>query len=127
MQIRYQMQKMKGYSKTAFSILKEYYEKMQDNETLQAICVLLMKGNRTDKDSFLWYSLGVEQELRITKLYEYYMMSLPKSKRCQASIYNTGLVHPRLNCSSKSAHRLEGLLAYSSDKCIINQAIRQLS
>ncbi len=77
-QIRYQMQKMKGYSKTAFSILKEYYEKMQDNETLQAICVLLMKGNRTDKDSFLWYSLGVEQELRITKLYEYYMMSLPE-------------------------------------------------
>ncbi len=77
-QIRYQMQKMKGYSETAFFILKEYYGKFQDNETLQSICTLLIKGNRTDKASFLWYSLGVEQELRITKLYEYYMMSLPQ-------------------------------------------------
>ncbi len=77
-QIRYQMQKMKGYSETAFFILKEYYEKYQDNETLQSICTLLIKGNRTDKASFLWYSLGVEQELRITKLYEYYMMALPQ-------------------------------------------------
>lgn len=76
-QIRYQMQKMKEYSETAFFILKEYYGKFHDNETLQAICTLLIKGNRTDGDSFVWYSQGVEQELRITRLYEYYMMSLP--------------------------------------------------
>ena len=76
-QVRYQIQKMKAYSERAFYILKEYYGKFPDNETLQAICTLLIKGNRTDSASFSWYSLGVEQELRITRLYEYYMMSLP--------------------------------------------------
>lgn len=77
-QIRYQMQKLKEYSDRALFVLKECYGKFQDNETLQAICTLLIKGNRTDGDCFSWYSLGVEQELRITKLYEYYMMSLPE-------------------------------------------------
>lgn len=76
-QIRYQVQKMKTYSERAFYILKEYYGKFPDNETLQAICTLLIKGNRTDSASFSWYSMGVEQELRITRLYEYYMMALP--------------------------------------------------
>lgn len=77
-QIRYQVQKLKGYSGRAFYILKECYEKYPDKETLQALCALLIKGNKTDSGYFEWYSLGVEQELRITKLYEYYMMSLPE-------------------------------------------------
>ena len=78
-QIRFQMQKIKEYSKQAFCILKECYEKYPDNETLQAICALLIKGNKTESAYFEWYSMGVEQELRITKLYEYYMMSLPEN------------------------------------------------
>ena len=77
-QIRYQVQKLKVYSERAFFILKECYEKYPDSETLQALCTLLIKGNKTDASCFEWYSLGVEQELRITKLYEYYMMSLPE-------------------------------------------------
>lgn len=77
-QVRYQIQKLKGYSERAFFILKECYEKYPDNETLQSICSLLIKGNRTDRAYFQWYALGVEQELRITNLYEYYMMSLPE-------------------------------------------------
>lgn len=77
-QIRYQVQKLKGYSQHAFFILKECYEKYPNNETLQAICTLLIKGNKTDGSFFEWYRMGVEQELRITKLYEYYMMALPE-------------------------------------------------
>lgn len=77
-QIRYQIQKLKEYSPHAFYILKVCYEKFPNRETLQAICMLLIKGNKTDSDFFEWYRMGVEQELRITKLYEYYMMSLPE-------------------------------------------------
>lgn len=77
-QVRYHAQKMKGYSERIFFILKDYYEEFPDDETLQAICALLIKGNKTDSVYFPWYSLGVEQELRITKLYEYYMMALPE-------------------------------------------------
>ena len=77
-QIRFQVQKLKDYSKQAFYILKECYEKYPDSETLQAICTLLIKGNKTDSTYFEWYRMGVEQELRITRLYEYYMMALPE-------------------------------------------------
>lgn len=77
-QIRYQAQKLKEYSSQVFYILKECYEKFPNNETLQSICSLLIKGNKTGKECFEWYSMGVEQELRITRLYEYYMMSMPE-------------------------------------------------
>ena len=77
MQVRYLASKLKVYSERVFYILKECYAKYPDTETLQAICTLLINGNKTESRYFKWYSLGVEKELRITKLYEYYMMSLP--------------------------------------------------
>lgn len=77
MQLRYLSLKLKDYSERVFCILKECYEKYPDNDTLQAVCTHLIKGNKTDSRYFEWYSLSVEQELRITKLYEYYMMALP--------------------------------------------------
>lgn len=43
---------------------------------LQEICTLLIKGCKTDYKYFQWYQKGVEAQLRITNLYEYYMMSL---------------------------------------------------
>lgn len=77
-QLRFQVQKLKEFSERVFYILKECYEKYPDSETLQAICTLLIKGNKTDSAYFEWYSMGVEQELRITRLYEYYMVALPE-------------------------------------------------
>lgn len=78
MQVRYLALKLKDYSERVFYILKECYEKYPDKETLQVICTLLIKGNKTESSYFKWYALSVEKELRITKLYEYYMMSLPE-------------------------------------------------
>ena len=77
-QVRYLALKLKIYSRTVFYILSTCYEKYPDKETLQVICTLLIKGGKTAHSYFKWYRLGVEQELRITKLYEHYMMSLPK-------------------------------------------------
>ncbi|MBD5523106.1 MAG: hypothetical protein HDR04_01530 [Lachnospiraceae bacterium] len=76
MQIIYLAQKQKTYSDGVFRILKGCYEKKQDNDILHAICTLLIKGNRYGKAYFEWYRAGVEQNLRITRLYEYYMMSI---------------------------------------------------
>ena len=78
LQIRYLAQKKKEYSQRVFCILRACYEKLPEDETLQAICSLLMKGNKTESRYFSWYALAVERELRITRLYEYYMMSLPE-------------------------------------------------
>ena len=76
MQIIYLAQKQKTYSDGVFRILKGCYEKKQNNDILHAICTLLIKGNRYGEAYFEWYRAGVEQNLRITRLYEYYMMSI---------------------------------------------------
>ena len=61
------------------------YEKEADERVLQEICAQLIKGGRTDKEAFRWYELGVEKELRITRLYEYYIMSMDLSAECPIS------------------------------------------
>lgn len=66
----------KEYDKGLLKVLQHIYEKMPKEETLRVICIQLMKGQRCDKESFIWYERGIEQNLPITKLYEYYMMSM---------------------------------------------------
>lgn len=79
-QVVYLAQRVKNFSGRLFAILKSCYQLLPEDEVLQTICTLLIKGNRTDGESFLWYEKGIEKELRITRLYEYYMMSLPLEK-----------------------------------------------
>ena len=76
MQVVYLAQKQKNYSDSIFHILTGCYGKRPQNDILHAICTLLIKGNRYGEDYFEWYRAGVEQNLRITRLYEYYMMSI---------------------------------------------------
>ena len=78
LQTVYLAQKRKGYSHTLFRILAGCYEKRPQNDILHAICTLLIAGNRCGEAYFEWYRAGVEQNLRITRLYEYYMMSVPR-------------------------------------------------
>ncbi|HKM03546.1 MAG TPA: DUF5717 family protein [Lachnospiraceae bacterium] len=76
-QMQYLVTKAKGYTNRIFYILQKSYDIMGDDDTLQSICSILMKGNKVGEEYFKWYSLGVQRELRITRLYEFYMMSLP--------------------------------------------------
>ncbi len=78
LQIVYRAQRQKDYSEGVFRILTGCYEKSPRNDILHAICTLLIRGNRYGEAYFEWYRAGVEQNLRITKLYEYYMMSVPR-------------------------------------------------
>lgn len=75
-QIVYLAQHQRGYSDSLYKILAGCYEKMPDSSILHAVCTLLIKGNRRGEEYFKWYSAGVEENLRITRLYEYYMMSI---------------------------------------------------
>ena len=77
LQVVYLAQKQRNYSDSVLRILKGCYEKWPQNEILHAICTLLIKGSRQGAAYFEWYRRGVEQNLRITRLYEYYMMSVP--------------------------------------------------
>ena len=66
----------KWYSKAIIEILKHCYEIMPDAETLTAFCSLLIAHDRREPEFFQWYKLALEAEVRVTMLYEYYMMSL---------------------------------------------------
>ena len=67
------------YSDEVFHILEYCYENDSNEETLTVMCQMLMKGNRIGQDCFKWYELAVENEIRISRLYEYYMMSIDLS------------------------------------------------
>lgn len=76
MQFLYLVQKEREYSVCLYRILEACYKLKQDTDVLREICSLLIKGNKTGRKYFKWYKRGVEQELRITRLYEHYLMSV---------------------------------------------------
>ncbi len=76
-QVLYITARTKEFSYNHLRLLIGMYRINEDADVVGAICSLLIKGNITDEKYFEWYALGVELELRITKLYEYYMLSVP--------------------------------------------------
>lgn len=84
-QMLYLTDKVREYSDVLYRTLKRLYEKKNDVRILQQICALLIKGGKTDFKYFEWYRLGVESHLRITNLYEYYMMALDLDGTAEAS------------------------------------------
>lgn len=64
-----------------FQRLKAAYYKFGGREMLGSICSILIKNGQTDEESFFWYKRGVQMELKITNLYEYFMMAVPTDYR----------------------------------------------
>jgi len=64
---------MKHYNALLFRILTKGYEKYDDDDVLEAICKLAIKGNPIAASNFTWYAKAVERDIRVTRLYEYYM------------------------------------------------------
>lgn len=76
-QVIYLSSKQRMYDERLFFVLKACYVCTPSDQVLSAICTLLIKGNRTEGTVHPWYAKGIDRELRITRLYEYYMMSVP--------------------------------------------------
>lgn len=64
---------MKNYHPLLFRLLTKSYEKYSDDEVLEAICKMAIKGNPIAPSNFRWYARAVERDIRVTRLYEYYM------------------------------------------------------
>lgn len=75
-QVQYLCARLKTYSNLLFRTLCEVYRTNQSPQTITAICRLLILGEKQGAQYFQWYALGVANEVRVTRLYEYYMMSL---------------------------------------------------
>lgn len=80
MRYSYLSGKLRDYSTVVCQDLCRFYEQFEEEEILAAVCKMLMKGQRTSHDTFQWYKLGVEHNLKLTDLYEYYMYSIDESQ-----------------------------------------------
>ncbi len=79
-QVLYLAGRSKDYSPVLLKVLQRIYGKQQDVRFLQEICTMLVRGSCVGPSYFEWYEAGVKAQLRITNLYEYYMMSVDMQK-----------------------------------------------
>lgn len=75
-QVMHLAAEMRGFDPFIYRILEECYRVSPTEEMLAVICGYLIKGQRYEMKYHGWYELGIEQEIRITGLYEAYLMSL---------------------------------------------------
>lgn len=68
----------KHYNNLYRRLLAALYEKYHDKELLSAVCGMMIKGNRRGVEDFPWYQKALEEEVGLTRLYEYYLYSLPR-------------------------------------------------
>lgn len=79
-QLQYLVARKKEYSALLFRILCEVYRTYRSPQTVASVCHILILGDKKGVDYYHWYALGVEHSVRVTGLYEYYMMSLELDK-----------------------------------------------
>ena len=78
--IQYLSMKEKEFSMPVYRLLKEICQENENKELLQSLCSLLIKGNKTGEEYLEWYEKAILAEIKITRLYEYYMMSFDRKK-----------------------------------------------
>ncbi|MDO4273024.1 MAG: DUF5717 family protein [Eubacteriales bacterium] len=69
----------KNFSQSLYRAMSMGYEAYPSEDTLEAICKYIMKGNPRKPEYFRWYSLAVDQGLRLTRLFEYYVETMDTS------------------------------------------------
>ncbi len=65
----------KSMSAELFRFLQMSYELYPDDDALSALCTLMIRTGMNSQECFKWYENAVLRQLRITSLYEYYMLS----------------------------------------------------
>ena len=69
----------RNFDKKYIHILKRIYEDTKSDDVLACICGAIINGKKRCEDDALWLRKGVERELKITNLYEYYIYSMDTS------------------------------------------------
>lgn len=68
----------KHYSRMLHRILVRLYESYPRKEILAGVCSMMIKGECRKPEDFRWYEAALEEGLSLTRLYEYFLYSLPK-------------------------------------------------
>ncbi len=74
------METAKGFKPVLFDLLVAAYDVNPKPEYVGIICSYLIKGQQFDYKYHRWFELGIELELRITSLYEAYLLSMDERK-----------------------------------------------
>lgn len=105
--------KLKQCGKRYEYLLRECYRIFSTKELLAALCGLYIRAGRTDLTAAEYYAKGVEFELNLNNLYEYYMMATTEKKKKllpeQVLLYF--LYHDTLN-SSQKAFLYKNIISY---------------
>lgn len=80
-QYAYLANRKKHFHPIIFRGLVLLYETFPITEILTVICCMLIKGIKKSSKYHRWYRLGVEAQLPVTELYEYFMYSLDESTK----------------------------------------------
>ena len=71
----------KNFNESLYRAMVMGCEAFPSDDTVEAICKYIMKGNPRRSEYFRWFSAAVERGIRITRLYEYYVETLDTSYR----------------------------------------------
>lgn len=66
----------KNYYPLVLRAMEKLCSRYECKEVLAAVCSMLIKGHKTDSLYNQWYLKGIQHSLKLTRLYEYYMLSL---------------------------------------------------
>lgn len=69
--------RLKQYESKVFRGLIRAYEKYPSDICIEAICSMLIRSNKRNAIYFPWFEKGVEAELKLTQLFEYYLYTIP--------------------------------------------------
>ncbi|KIR02779.1 hypothetical protein P261_01594 [Lachnospiraceae bacterium TWA4] len=68
----------KKFRPILYTVYEKIYEKYPLKEIVNNVCELLIRSDCQDSEYFVWYQRGVEENSRTTRLFDYYLYSLPK-------------------------------------------------
>ncbi|MCI8577242.1 MAG: hypothetical protein HFG64_06960 [Lachnospiraceae bacterium] len=58
------------------------YQHFQDKEFLSPVCGMMIRGDCRQEKHFPWYQKALEEGISLTRLYEYFLYSLPEDYPC---------------------------------------------
>ena len=69
----------KAFNESLYRAMAMGCEAFPSDDTVEAICKYIMKGNPRKPEYFQWFSAAVDRGIRITRLYEYYVETMDTS------------------------------------------------
>ena len=97
------------FSRSLYHVLSAAYDrdkmKALQIPILRSICMMLIRGNVTSPEAFVWFSMALDKGLSITRLTECYLQSMPEDY--------TGVIPDQvIRTSSRGSMLLAGSRAY---------------